>query len=134
MFMINRSFEDSEDELIIAQMKASEYPENIYEELLEHLSNMKGCTLSCMRKKLKYLEGIVINKSFVTNQVIVPDIFRNLPEKQVSIEHIVAISNILRIMKEDELNNAAIKLLKLNEDNSKSLNFMMAYLLAAGSR
>lgn len=61
---------------------------------------MEGNTTNVIKKKLKYIENIVINKNFCTDSVDIPDIFESLAEKQVIIDHIVAASNMARIMKD----------------------------------
>ena len=95
---------------------------------------MEGNTISIMKKKLKYIESIVINKSFSTNSVKIPNIFENISEKQVAIDHILAVSNMARVLKTEELTREVEILLKQNDKSGKCLYFMMAYLLAAGTR
>lgn len=60
---------------------------------------MEGNTINVQKKKLKYIESVVINKIFSTNEVNIPDIFSKISEKNVTIDHIVATSNMARIMK-----------------------------------
>lgn len=56
-----------------------------------------------MKKKLKYIESVVINKIYCSNQVNIPDIFENINQKNITIDHVVAASNMARIMKGNEL-------------------------------
>jgi hypothetical protein len=95
---------------------------------------MEGNTINVVKKKLRYIESMVINKIYCSNQVNIPDIFSSINEKQVTIDHIVAASNMARILKGTELTNEVLKLLSTEQKNTKNLHFMMAYLLAAGTR
>ena len=60
---------------------------------------MEGNTINVVKKKLKYIESVVINKIFNINEVSIPDIFPANNEKNVLLDHIVATSNMARIMK-----------------------------------
>lgn len=59
---------------------------------------MEGNTINVVKKKLKYIESMIINKVFNNDQVNIPDIFP-ANEKGVLLDHIVATSNMARIMK-----------------------------------
>lgn len=58
---------------------------------------MTGNTQTVIKKKLKYLEGIVINRSFISNLVELPDIL-SMNEKNIGLDFITALSNMARIM------------------------------------
>jgi hypothetical protein len=56
-YIINKPLleEDGTDEEIVNQLKDSEYPDNIYEDLVEWLNNMEDSTVNVIKKKLKYI-------------------------------------------------------------------------------
>jgi hypothetical protein len=64
---------------------------------------MEDNTINVIKKKLKYIENVVINKSFCRNCVTIPNIFLAILDKNVTIDHIVAVSNMARIMTSEEL-------------------------------
>lgn len=135
LYLINKPVEEGGyDEQIVSQFKDSEYPQHIYQDLVKELISMQGNTVSVVKKKLKYIESMVINKIYCSNQVSIPDIFSALNQKNVTIDHIVAASNMARIMKSKQLTNEVYKILSVEQKSIKNLNFMMAYLLAAGTR
>jgi hypothetical protein len=115
-------------------LKNSEYPDNIYDDLVVWLNSMEDNTINVIKKKLKYIESVVINKSFCRNCVIIPNIFVAVQEKNVTIDYIVAVSNMARIMTPEELTREVEGILGKENKSTKMLNFMMAYLLAAGKR
>lgn len=49
------------------------------------------------------MEGITISQNFSNNCSYLPDLFSRNTEKQITIDHVVAISNIARILKIAEL-------------------------------
>ena len=116
------------------QLKDSEYPQNIYDSMLEELVPMEGNTLNVMRKKLKLLEGIVINRSFCNNRVDLPNVFERNGEKQIVIDHIIAISNMARVMKPEELTRTVEELEKPESQPLSNVFLMISLLLAAGNR
>ena len=90
------------DTVMINQMCDSEYPENIYKDLLDHILHMSDRTPFVIKKKLLFLQGIVINRSFRLNKVDIPPLFE-MNEKPLNLDFILTMANILRIMKNDEL-------------------------------
>lgn len=64
---------------------------------------MEGNTINVQKKKLRYIESVVINKIFCNDKIVIPDIFTSINEKSVTIDHIIAVSNMARIMKGEEL-------------------------------
>ena len=100
LYVVNKPLEEGGyDEEIVSQQKDSEYPQHIYDSLLKELNNMEGNTINVIKKKLRYIESMVINKIYCSNQINIPDIFSSINEKQVTIDHIVAASNMARILK-----------------------------------
>ena len=99
---------------------------------------MDANTVNVTRKKLKLLEGIVINRNFCNNKVQLPNIFEINSDKSIAIDHIVAVSNMARIMKNSELSDNVQELLgneKDEEENKMSKVYrMMSLLLATGNR
>ena len=67
------------------------------------LNNMEDNTINVIKKKLKFIENAVINRSYCKDIVQIPDIFATIPEKNVTIDHIVAASNMARLMKAEQL-------------------------------
>lgn len=60
---------------------------------------MEGNTINVIKKKLRYIESVVINRIYRSDEVSIPDIFSSINEKNITIDHIVAVSNMARIMK-----------------------------------
>ena len=71
-----------------------------------------------VKKKLCYLQGIVINRSFVTNRVELPAILLPISEKNITLDHITVLSNIARLMTPPEL-SAAVETALKTEENDK---------------
>jgi hypothetical protein len=103
LYIVNKplSEEGGYDEEIVNQLKNSEYPEKIYEDVLLWLENTEDNTSNIVKKKLKFLESVVINKSFCRDYVQIPNIFASISEKNVTIDYIVAVSNMARMMKSE---------------------------------
>ena len=63
---------------------------------------MTDCTSYVVKKKLVFLQGMVINRFFRLNKVDIPPLLeRN--EKSLTLEYIITLSNILRLMTSSEL-------------------------------
>lgn len=60
---------DTADLSVISQLCDSEYPEAIYKNLLETLLPMTDRTPYVVKKKLMFLQGMVIHRSFRLNQI-----------------------------------------------------------------
>lgn len=60
---------DTADLFVISQLCDSEYPEAIYKNLLETLLPMTDRTPYVVKKKLMFLQGMVIHRSFRLNQI-----------------------------------------------------------------
>ncbi len=58
---------------------------------------MENNSTSVIKKKLKYIEGMVINRCFCLNKVEIPEIL-TINEKIVTLDFIVAVSNMTRVM------------------------------------
>lgn len=84
------------------QLSDSEYPEDIYQHLLEQLLPMSESTPYVVKKKLIFIQGIVINRSFRLNKFDVPPLLQ-LNEKKITLDYIITLSNIFRIMKSNEI-------------------------------
>jgi hypothetical protein len=65
-----------------------------------------------------FLRSIVINRSFRLNKVDIPPLLA-LNEKQITLEYIVTISHILRVMKNNELTDEAERILKITKQRPK---------------
>lgn len=55
-----------------------------------------------VRKKLMFLQGMVINRSFRLNRIDLPPLL-SLNQKQLTLDHIITVATILRLMKNSEL-------------------------------
>jgi len=64
-----------------------------------------------VRKKLRYLEGLVINRSFRLNKVDIPP-FMKLNEKFITYDFVLTLSNIARFMTRQELSKQISTLIK----------------------
>ena len=90
------------------------------------------------KKKLKLLEGVVINRNFCNNNVQLPEIFSRNSDKHIGIDHVIAMSNMARIMKTGELERAVEEVMgkvkKGDDDKMEGVLVLMSLLLAAGNR
>ena len=59
---------------------------------------MSDRTPYVIKKKLAFLQGMVINRSFRLNQVDLPPLLA-LNERQITLDYIITLSSILRVMK-----------------------------------
>ena len=57
---------------VMQQLCDSEYPEDIYQELLAKILPMSDATMYVVKKKLTFLQGMVINRTFRLNKVEIP--------------------------------------------------------------
>lgn len=57
---------------VMMQLCDSEYPEDIYQNILERLLIMSDRTPYVVKKKLTFLQGMVINRSFRLDKIEVP--------------------------------------------------------------
>ena len=63
---------------------------------------MDGNSSNIVKKKIKLIEGLAINKSFCKNKVVIPSFLLDKEsEKNITLDHISAASNIARLMKEE---------------------------------
>ena len=53
---------------MVSQLCASEYPEEIYSDLLRYLLEMGDCTQYVIKKRLAFIEGMVLHRSFRLNR------------------------------------------------------------------
>lgn len=60
---------DTADIFVIAQLCDSEYPESIYKDLLQTLLPMTDRTPYVVKKKLMFVQGMVIHRSYRLNQI-----------------------------------------------------------------
>ena len=94
--------DESSDIAVITQLCDSEYPEDIYQDILARLLPMTDRTSFVIKKKLMFLQGMIMNRTFRLNKVDLPPLLE-LNEKQITLDYIVTLSNIMRLMKNDEL-------------------------------
>ena len=55
-----------------------------------------------VKKKLLFLEGMIIHRSFRLNKVEIPPLL-NLNEKTINFDYIATVSTIARLMKPEEI-------------------------------
>lgn len=128
------SDDDSADVYVITQLCDSEYPEEIYKDLLEQLLPMADRTPYVIKKKLLFLQNMVINRSFRLNKIEIPPLLTT-NEKQLTSDYIVTVSAIFRVMKDSELTAEVEALLGVHEQRKKHETYtLLAMLMAAGSR
>lgn len=93
---------DSADQYVVSQLSDSEYPEDIYQDLLTQLLPMADRTPYVVKKKLIFLQGMIIHRSFRLNKVEIPPLMSQ-NEKVITLDYVITISTIARLMKPEEL-------------------------------
>lgn len=93
---------DSADQYVVSQLSDSEYPEDIYQDLLAQLLPMADRTPYVVKKKLIFLQGMIIHRSFRLNKVEIPPLMSQ-NEKVITLDYVITISTIARLMKPEEL-------------------------------
>lgn len=93
---------DSADQYVVSQLSDSEYPEDIYQDLLAQLLPMADRTPYVVKKKLIFLQGMIIHRSFRLNKVEIPPLMSQ-NEKFITLDYVITISTIARLMKPEEL-------------------------------
>lgn len=136
-YVIERPQSTSDDTIdlsVTSQLCDSEYPEDIYQDLLEHLLPMVDSTPYVIKKKLMFLQGMVINRSFRLDKIDVPPLLM-VNEKHITLEFIITLSNILRLMKNNELTQYAERILQFIRHRPKYETYaLIAALMASGIR
>lgn len=94
--------DDTADQYVIIQLCGSEYPEEIYQDLVTQLLPMIDRTPYVIRKKLMFLQGLIIHRSFRLNHVDIPPLLAQ-NEKIITLDFIITVSTIARLMKSEEL-------------------------------
>ena len=93
---------DSADQYVVSQLSDSEYPEDIYQDLLAQLLPMADRTPYVVKKKLIFLQGMIIHRSFRLNKVEIPPLMSQ-NEKVITLDYVITISTIARLMQPEEL-------------------------------
>lgn len=87
-----------------------------------------------IKKKLMFLQGMIINRTFRLNKVDLPSLLE-INEKLVTLDYIITLSNIMRLMKNDEMTFEVERILKITRQRPKYETYMlMALLMASGVR
>lgn len=87
-----------------------------------------------IKKKLMFIQSMIINRTFRLNKVDLPQLLE-LNEKQVTLDYIVTLSNIMRLMKNEELTKEAERILKITKQRPKFETYtLIALLMASGVR
>jgi len=95
---------------------------------------MTDRTLFVVKKKLMFIQGMIINRTFRFNKVDLPQLLE-LNEKQLTLDFIVTLSNMMRLMKNDELTEEVNRILKITNQRPKFETYtLIALLMAAGVR
>ena len=79
LYVIDRhqsTSDDTSDMAVMLQLCDSEYPEDIYQELLELLIPMSDSTAYVVKKKLTFVQGMVINRNFKLNKFDIPPLLQ----------------------------------------------------------
>jgi hypothetical protein len=121
------------DQYVIAQLCGSEYPEDIYQQLLQVVVPMTDCTPYVVRKKLTFFEGLVIHRSFRLNEVQFPPLLQT-NEKIVTLDYITTIATIARLMKAEEMTEYAERILAQDHREKHKTYMLIALLMATGVR
>ena len=87
---------------------------------------------SVMRKKLMLIESLVINYCFSMNKMEIPDDILRLNEKTLTLEFVVCVSNMYRLLTRTE----TIERVEREMAKGKKINIyqLMSLLLSAGVR
>lgn len=92
---------------------------------------MRDDPQSVIKKKLKYLESIVINYSYSMNKIDFPQDLLSINDKVVTIDFIVALANMYCFMSRQEATHSVQKEMAKRDKNAYNL---MALLFSAGVR
>ena len=93
---------DAADQYVVVQLSDSEYPEEIYQDLVTQLLPMTDRTPYVVKKKLIFLQGLIIHRSFRLNRVEIPPLL-SLNEKLITLDYIITVSTIARLMTPEEI-------------------------------
>ena len=94
---------------------------------------MEQATTHVTRKQLAFLEGLVVHRSFRLDKVEIPPLLsRN--EKHLTIDFIIVVSTMARLMKCQELTAEAERVLGLAHPQKHEMYYLIALLMAAGVR
>lgn len=94
---------------------------------------MTDNTSYAIKKKLAFLQGMVIHRSFRLDKVDIPPLLtRN--EKLITLDFIRAISTMARLMKSDEMINQAQTILDMSNRKKQDIYMLLCLLMAAGVR
>jgi hypothetical protein len=86
---------------------------------------------SVIKKKLMYIESLVINYSYSMNKIEVPEELLRINEKVMSMDFIISVSNMYRLMTRAET-IARVETEMRRKD--KNIYNLMALLLSTGVR
>lgn len=86
----------------MVQLSDSEYPEEIYQDLVNQLLPMADRTPYVVKKKLIFLQGMIIHRSYRLNRVEIPPLL-SLNEKLITLDYIITVSTIARLMTAEEI-------------------------------
>jgi len=101
---------DAADQFVVVQLSDSEYPEEIYQDLLKQLLPMADRTPYVVKKKLIFLQGLIIHRSYRLNRVEIPPLL-SLNEKLITLDYIITLSTIARLMTAEEISAEVEQLL-----------------------
>lgn len=93
---------DAADQYVVVQLSDSEYPEEIYQDLVTQLLPMTDRTPYVVKKKLIFLQVLIIHRSFRLNRVEIPPLL-SLNEKLITLDYIITVSTIARLMTPEEI-------------------------------
>jgi hypothetical protein len=124
---------DAADQYVIVQLSDSEYPEEIYQDLLTELLPMADRTPYVVKKKLVFLQGLIIHRSFRLNMVEIPPLLSQ-NEKLITLDYIITVSNIARLMKAEEVTAEVERILDLGHRKKHETYKLIALLMASGVR
>lgn len=124
---------DAADQYVVVQLSDSEYPEEIYRDLVEQLLPMADRTPYVVKKKLIFLQGLIIHRSFRLNRVEIPPLL-SLNEKLITLDYIITVSTIARLMTAEEITAEVEHLLGAAHRKKHETYRLIALLLASGVR
>ena len=86
-----------------------------------------------VKKKLIFLQGLIIHRSFRLNKVEIPPLLSQ-NEKLITLDYIITVSTIARLMKSDELTSEVQAILAHTHRKKHETYKLIALLMASGVR
>lgn len=100
---------------------------------MEQLLPMADRTPYVVKKKLIFLQGLIIHRSYRLNRVEIPPLL-SLNEKYITLDYIITVSTIARLMTSEEITAEVERILGVAHRKKHETYRLIALLLASGVR